>query len=85
MEDDPDRMIVKEILDELVERICYGKQTFQLKSHHHGILDEASNEHMNSSLTTNEIIDDTQSTQGEIDAQGERRFRRISFDHFVLL
>ncbi|UJR27887.1 hypothetical protein I4U23_009152 [Adineta vaga] len=43
--------ITKEILDELVEKICY---------------DEATQERENTSLSTNDIIDDMRSTQDEI-------------------
>ncbi|CAF4355559.1 unnamed protein product, partial [Adineta steineri] len=42
--------ITKEILDELVEKICY---------------DEATQVKQNTTLSTNEIIEDTRSTQDE--------------------
>ncbi|CAF1187165.1 unnamed protein product [Adineta steineri] len=48
---DQDEIVIKEILDELVEKICY---------------DEATLQQTNSSLTTNEIIEDIQSAQEEI-------------------
>ncbi|CAF4540786.1 unnamed protein product, partial [Rotaria magnacalcarata] len=48
---DEQQVIIKDILDELVEKIVY---------------DEATLVQTNSSLSNNEIIDDTQSTQGDI-------------------
>ncbi|CAF4593008.1 unnamed protein product, partial [Rotaria sp. Silwood2] len=48
---DEEQIIIKDILEELVEKIVY---------------DEATQEQTNSSLSTNDIIEDTQSTQEEI-------------------
>ncbi len=61
--------MIKEIVDELVEKICYGKRrdgsiewenTIGLFS-----VDEATQETENVTLSTNEIIEDTQSTREE--------------------
>ncbi len=61
--------MIKEIVDELVEKICYGKRrdgsiesvnTIGLFS-----IDEATQETENVTLSTNEIIEDTQSTKEE--------------------
>ncbi|CAF3269094.1 unnamed protein product [Rotaria socialis] len=51
---DEEQVIIKDILDELVEKIVY---------------DEATLVETNSSLSNNEIIEDTQSTQGDINGE----------------
>ncbi|CAF3751735.1 unnamed protein product [Rotaria sp. Silwood1] len=51
---DEEQIIIKDILEELVEKIVY---------------DEATQKHTNSSLSTNDIIEDTQSTQEEINGR----------------
>ena len=59
-------LVVKEILDELVEKICYGKRSSAGTSPAYSIhLDEATQEHENVTLSTNEIIEDIRSTHDE--------------------
>ena len=60
--------MIKEILDELVEKICYGKGTGIVSSgeaDESDCLDEATQEKGNLNLSTNEIMEDVQSTHGE--------------------
>jgi hypothetical protein len=60
--------VVKEILDELVEKICYGKKTGIVSSEEDNEfirLDEATQEKGNLNLSTNEIMEDVQSTHEE--------------------
>jgi Dimerisation and cyclophilin-binding domain of Mon2 len=60
-------LVVKEILDELVEKICYGEHpSVRTTPAHASIhLDEATQEKENVTLSTNEIIEDIRSTHDE--------------------
>ncbi|CAF1498387.1 unnamed protein product [Adineta ricciae] len=72
---DQEQNVVREILDELVEKICY---------------DEATQERTNTALSTNEIIEDVQSNQGEMSdriSQNEKDTQSIdeqSIDKFSM-
>ena len=69
---DQEQTVVKEILDEIVEKICYGTND----NHSLAIndwrfyLDEATEQQVNSTLSTNDIIEDAQSTQGDMNDRG---------------
>ena len=57
----------------MVEKICYGKKKSFLFEFERMYLDEAAQKQVHSSLSTNDIIEDTQSTHEEINVGISRR------------